>query len=353
VIIFFSWLFWLIRDHQNYFKKRNVKYLKSPPFLGCLIDAFIGRKGLYENFLDIYNTKELKDEAFFGVFMFHKPGLVLKDPELIKKILITDFHSFGSRYATADVHDPIGYYQLFLARYPEWKQIRPKLTPFFSSAKLKNSYYLIDKLGNDLTQYFHKRLRSDNSVELNIKNVTDFYFVDVISSIAFGVEAHSLEHSGSEIMVAANSFFNYTIYRGLELTSNIFLPQILKFFNFKNMSHTTDSFIYKACPDIIAQREKSGVKRNDLIDTLIVLKNELKPSIKNHTVEDMIYGQVGIFLAAGMLSLKFIFKSSSLEFCEPLFNLKQKRHSNQTKIKLKFLQVTKHRQQQHLSRFMS
>lgn len=299
VLFSLSILFWYIRDHQSYFKMQNVKYLKSTPFLGCLFDAIVGRKGIYENILDIYNTPEFRDEPFFGIFMFHKPALIIKDPELIKRVLITDFNSFGTRYASTDDHDPIGYYQLFLARYPEWKQIRPKITPFFSGAKLKNSFYLIDKLANDLNQYFHKRLREDNTIELNAKNVTDFFFVDVVSSIAFGVEAHSLQHSGSEIMVAADSVFKYTLYRGFELTSNFLLPQLMKPFNFKNMSHDTVNFIYKACPDIISQREKSGVKRNDLIDTLIELKNDLKPTNNVHTIEDMLYAQVAIFLAAG------------------------------------------------------
>lgn len=298
VVIFLTVIIRYMRDHQSYFKKHNIKYLKSPPFLGCMINAILGRKGVYECFLNIYNTPEFKNEPFFGVFMFHKPGLILKDPELIKRILITDFNSFGSRYGGTDDHDPLTYYNLFAAKHPEWKQIRPKLTPFFSSAKLKNSFYLISKIGNDLNQYFHKSL-TNNEVELNIKNVTDFYFVDVISSIAFGVEAHSLENSGSEIMEAANSVFKYTFYRGLELMSFFLIPQIFKTFNFKGMSKRTIDFLYKACPDIIAQREKSGVKRNDLIDTLIELKHELNPTIKEHTVEDMLYGQVAIFLAAG------------------------------------------------------
>jgi cytochrome P450 family 6 len=299
LLILLSLLFWLIREHQSYFKKKNVKYLKSPPFVGCLIDVLVGRKALYDAFLDIYNTPEFKDEPFFGIFMFHKPALIIKDPELIKKLLVTDFKSFGTRYAGVDVHDPLGYYELFLARYPEWKQIRPKLTPFFSSAKLKNSYYLIDKLGNDLIQYFYKRLGSDGSVVLDIKNVANFFFVDVVSSIAFGIEAHILENSESEMMDAANSIFTYTFYRGLEFSSTFVLPQITKIFNFMNFPRNTVNFLYKVCPDIIAQREKSGIKRNDMIDTLIELKKVLKPTFKGHTVEDMLYAQAAVFLAAG------------------------------------------------------
>lgn len=298
LIILLTLLLWIVYDHQSYFKKRNVKYLKSFPFLGCLKDTIIGRKGIYENFLDIYNTPELKDEPFFGIFMFHKPAILLKDPELIKKILVTNFNSFGTRYGKSDVHDPIGYYQLLLARYPEWKQIRTKLSPFFTKAKLKSCFYLIDKLGNDLNQFLWTRLEN-NSVEVDVKNMANLFFADVISSIAFGVEAHSLANSGSEIRDAANSSVDFSIYRSLELTSVFLIPQITKTFNFLNMGRKTTEFIYKVCPDIIEHREKSGVKRNDMIDMLIELKKDLKPSVEGHTVEDMMYAQVAVFLTAG------------------------------------------------------
>jgi cytochrome P450 family 6 len=291
-------LIWWIYDHQSYFKKHNVKYLKSIPFLGFISDNLLNKKSAYNNYLDIYNNPEFKDEPFFGIFIFHKPALMVKDPELIKKIMVTDFTSFGSRYAGSDTHDPIGCYQLFMAKYPVWKNIRTKLSPFFSGAKLKAAYYLINKLGNDLNQYIHNRLENDK-VELNLKPLTDLFFVDVVTSVAFGVEAHSLEHSGSEFQLAANSIFKFTAWRGFELISNFLLPQVMRLFNFKNMSHYTTDFIYRVTPEIIAAREKSGYKRNDLIDMLIELKNELKPEIEGHTTNDMLYAQVAIFLAAG------------------------------------------------------
>lgn len=291
-------LIWWIYNQQSYFKKRNVKYFKSPPLLGFISDNLLGRKSPYDNYLDIYNSPEFKDEPFFGIFMFHKPALMIKDPELVKKIMVTDFHSFGNRHAGSDVHDPIGYYQLFMAKYPVWKILRSKISPFFSSAKLKSNFFLIDKLGNDLNQYIMKRLTNDR-VELNVKSLSDLFFVDVVTSVAFGVEAHSLEHSGSEFQVAANSIFKFSTWRGFELISNFLLPSAMKFFGFKNLSHHTVDFIYRVCPAIMEEREKSGRKRHDLIDTLIELKGDLKPEFKDHTVEDMLYAQVGIFLAAG------------------------------------------------------
>lgn len=45
--------------------------------------------------LNIYNS--YKDERYIGIFFRSKPILVIRDPELIKDILIKDFSSFPQR----------------------------------------------------------------------------------------------------------------------------------------------------------------------------------------------------------------------------------------------------------------
>lgn len=47
----------------------------------------------YVNVLQNY----LQDFTIIGVHIFHKPGLVLRDPELIKRVMIQDFSSFSTR----------------------------------------------------------------------------------------------------------------------------------------------------------------------------------------------------------------------------------------------------------------
>lgn len=99
----------LLRNHLNYFKDQNVPYFKSTPLLGMFDDFILGRKNLFEIDLDIYNHPQLKDEPFFGVFDFHKPAIVLKDLELIKKVLSKDAYFFINRTMTTDEKDPLNF----------------------------------------------------------------------------------------------------------------------------------------------------------------------------------------------------------------------------------------------------
>ena len=148
--------FWIQR-RLNYFKRNNVKYLKSVPLLGAIKESVLGREGLYETTEKLYNSVQFKDEPFFGIFMFHKPAILIRDPELIKKILVKDFNNFSNHHAYSDTHDPLGIYNLFSAKDDIWRTLRKKLTPFFTSGKMKAMFTIVDKIGDDLMTHIKEK----------------------------------------------------------------------------------------------------------------------------------------------------------------------------------------------------
>jgi len=54
------------------------------------------------------------------------------------------FFNFHIRHAASDYHtDALGGYNLFFIKNPMWKQLRNKLTPLFSSGKMKQMFHFI------------------------------------------------------------------------------------------------------------------------------------------------------------------------------------------------------------------
>lgn len=294
-------IYWINR-RQNYFKNLNIPFVKSTPLLGAFSKAVLGKMGFYDNVLDLCNRSEVKGRPFFGMFLFHKPALMVNDPELIKRILVKDFNSFAERYSGSDVHDPLGHYNLFSAKSSLWRRIRNKMTPFFSSGKLKMMFYLLDKIGDDLNKYVHEKLDKDNKVELEMKELAALYSTDVIASCAYGIQANSLENPDAEFRRAGKSMFTLTFKRGIELTSFFLLPQIMRLFRFSLFSGLTTKFIQTTIPHVMSEREKSGIKRNDLIDTLIELKNN-----DNTLNDDILVAQAAVFFSAGKLKSMTIY----------------------------------------------
>jgi cytochrome P450 family 6 len=293
----------LLLKHQNYFKAQNVAYLKSPPILGAFSDVVLRKKGIYDAICDIYNNPSLKHEPFYGIFLFHKPTLFIKDPELIKRVLIKDFHSFSNRYSSTGADDDIGAPNLFVVKNPAWKHIRAKFSPFFSSGKLKAAYYIIEEMGSRLVGYIEKRSK-DGISEINLKTAASLYTVDIIGNIAFGLDPQGLMDVFEEFHKATWTIYGKTFKRSLEISTILLLPVFMKIFKTKLLGSVATAFILKWMPKVISDRENSGLKRNDLIDMIIELRKE-----KEFT-DNVMYAQAGSFLGAGNIFECVFFENS-------------------------------------------
>lgn len=93
IFLIISWFFW----QQTYFKRHNIPYVQTNILLGGLSDSLLKKCGFFENVMRLYSRPEVKDAPFFGFYIFQRPALVIKDPELIKRIMIKDFNSFSNR----------------------------------------------------------------------------------------------------------------------------------------------------------------------------------------------------------------------------------------------------------------
>jgi cytochrome P450 family 6 len=92
-----------------------------------------------------------------GIFSSDKPSLVIRDLELVKNILVKDFHTFTDRTLSADKKlDPLFASGLGLTRSQLWRQLKTNLTPVFTSGKMKTMFYLLDTCGKVLADYLDK-----------------------------------------------------------------------------------------------------------------------------------------------------------------------------------------------------
>ena len=133
----------------NYWSKRGVKELPPTPFVGNFMDCLLSRTSASEFVRDLYEHGE--GLPFLGFYIFDKPYLLIRDPQLVKHVLVKDFSYFADRYASGDEkNDRLGYANVFLMKNPGWKSLRAKLTPIFTSGKLKKMFELMLAVADDL-----------------------------------------------------------------------------------------------------------------------------------------------------------------------------------------------------------
>ncbi|KAJ6633076.1 putative cytochrome P450 6g2 [Pseudolycoriella hygida] len=309
-LLIFVWLPILIYCSSlyinSYWKRKNITFIPAKPIVGNLLECLLFRKSVAELFSNMYNDPRSMRKSFVGFQIFYKPTLLIRDPELIKRILVKDFPSFSNRHAASDMHsDLLGGSNLFLLPNPAWKILRARLTPFFTSGKMKQMFHLMKKIGNELNDTMISRKIDDKAktISVEIKDILAEFATDVIASCAFGIEANSLKNPNSDFRKAGKKIFEFKWSRAIEFFSIFFLPEIVPFFKFKVFSKDSGKFLRDSINHIIGEREKSKAVRNDLIDTLINLKNEDK--FKQLSASDLVFqgdaivAQAAVFFTAG------------------------------------------------------
>lgn len=139
-------LYLYCRKNLDFFKRHNVAYFKADPIFGHFRDLIFMRTSPADVIYKIYNHKKLEDQSYGGVFIVQKPGIFIKNIDLIKRIMITDSNKFNDHYADTSQGDAMGIHNMFLAKGQKWREIRRKMVQAYTSGKMKNMFPLIDEV---------------------------------------------------------------------------------------------------------------------------------------------------------------------------------------------------------------
>ncbi|KAK0073688.1 hypothetical protein PV325_009362 [Microctonus aethiopoides] len=289
--------------------------VKPTPFIGNFSDCLIAKRSAGQWLQDIYNHGA--GSPYVGIYLFRQPCLLIRDPELIKNVLIRDFNYFQDRYARASPDDKIGTANLFLLKNPIWKLLRSKLSPIYTSGRLKKMFELMVEVGDDLDTHMASFDLSGQGENLEMKEISAKFTTDMIATTAFGLKVNSLNNPDAEFRKCGRDIFATTLFRNIELISMFFMPEIVGKLGFKFLSKTSSEFLRKTMWDVLVERERSGIKRDDLIDLLIELKKAYHESPDKGDFEfdgDNLVAQTAVFFTGG-------FETSSTTLSFTLYEL--------------------------------
>jgi cytochrome P450 family 6 len=205
-------------------------------------------------------------------FIGFRPVLVLRDPDLIKTILVKDFNTFYERNVHSNHKtDPLSQ-NLFLLKGPAWRRLRVKISPIFTSFRLKQMFPMVSACAENLTKYID--LYSTKGKPLEVKEVSAKYATDVISTGAFGIQSNCLMDPNAEFREFGRKVFAFSAYRSFELMATFMLPFVVKVMDLKFFSSDTTKFLKRVFWDTIREREEKNILREDILQLLIQLKNE-------------------------------------------------------------------------------
>ncbi|CAG2104891.1 unnamed protein product, partial [Medioppia subpectinata] len=251
---------YLTRDY-NYWSKRGINGPKPLPIFGSLLDFFIIPQPLQEiNWFKKYGK-------IYGYYFLKNPVLTIADPELIKTILVKDFHVFTDRrFQQLKSRHPVMSKNMVDATGDDWKRIRSIASPTFTSGKMKSMYPRIRECLSDFMN--HLETFADNKTELNAKDMYGNYTMDVIATCAFATKTDVHKNLDSLFVLNARRVFNFNLFK---LLSMIILPAfVVKKLNLSGAgTNTGTEFFLNSTKQIISTRKQTKKKYNDFIQLLM------------------------------------------------------------------------------------
>ncbi|KYN10953.1 putative cytochrome P450 6a20, partial [Trachymyrmex cornetzi] len=207
-----------------------------------------------------------KDHRAFGMYTLFKPNLIVADPDLIRTVLTKEFGSFHDRgmYFNEKV-DPLSAH-LFLMPGKKWRNLRVKLTPTFTSGKMKQMFPIMKEYSEKLAKCLNEKAQMRDSIEM--KDMLARYSTDVIMSTAFGIESNCIEDPNNK-------------YRGYQkkileihpiwIALSMFAPKVMDFFCIPFTDQSVTSFYTNMFRETVEYRQSHNIVRYDFVNLLLQL----------------------------------------------------------------------------------
>lgn len=296
------------RNH-GYWKKRGIKYEKPLPLFGGSLKQSIEKVNFSERFANLY--REYPNEKFVGFFEGNIQGLLIRDPELIQRILITDFRSFHYRgaYYHKEVTEPL-MKNLIAVDGDVWKILRHKLAPMFTSGKLKAMFPLIVERTEKLLKIANVYAKSD--IEVDVRELMSRYTTDVIGACVFGINDVTLSDESSDFRKLGKRIFTITKRNILVSTLKAAAPDLFKNLHF--VAPDIENQTIRLVKRIIAQQNYININKNSFIELLLELQKQgniigksIDKRLHNGSLakveirfdDELLAAQVFVFFAAG------------------------------------------------------
>ncbi|EDX06195.1 GD10157 [Drosophila simulans] len=302
----------------SYWKRKGVPHEKPLPIVGNM-------KGVVKkcHFRDINQRiyEKFKGQGpIAGMYMFFKRTALITDLDFIKQVMIKDFSYFQDRGAFNNPRDDPLTGHLFALEGEEWRAMRHKLSPVFTSGKIKQmSKVIVDvglRLGDAMDKAVKEAKVEDGNVE--VKDLCARFTTDVIGSCAFGLECNSLQDPSAEFRQKGREIFTRRRYSTVVQSFILTNAKLARKLRMKVLPDDLTQFFMSTVKNTVEYRLKNGIKRNDFIEQMIELRAEDQEAAKKGQGIDLSHGltleqmaaQAFVFFVAG-----FETSSSTMSLC--------------------------------------
>lgn len=302
-----------LKRKTTYWSDRGVPFVKPELFFGNMRGVTTSVHSS-EIWVKCYNELKGQKSPIGGLFMYTAPVAMALDLDLLRNIFVKDFQYFRNHGTYLNEKDEPLTGHMFSAEDDQWKFLRTKLSPTFTSGKMKQMFPTVKEVADQLRDHLLE-MDSENRV-VDFKELLCLFTTDIICSTAFGIESNSLRNPNGEMREIEKLIFGHSKWQTLKFLVLFKFPQIGKWLGVKIIHKRVREFMMSMVGGIVKHREEHYTDRKDFMNLLLQLKNngvldgEMEGAASGKLTLDQVAAQVFLFFIAG-----FETSSSTLTFC--------------------------------------
>jgi cytochrome P450 family 6 len=179
--------------------------------------------------------------------------------------------------------------------------MRNKLSPTFTSGKMKMMYSTMHDVSNVMIKVAEASAKSGTTIDA--KTFTSRFTLDIISLAAFGLDLNSLENPEHEMIGYAKQVLDFSgAFKQMKMMFMNTFPELARLMNVWITPPEFAEYFTKVMTETVAYREKNQIVRHDFLNLLLQIKNNGKlddgENLGKITFNELM-AQSTVFLVAG------------------------------------------------------
>nr|WOV89612.1 cytochrome P450 CYP6CY104 [Rhopalosiphum padi] len=279
--VFLSITYYFSTCTHDKWRKLNVPYTPPLPLFGNSVKMMLTLEHPIDFFGGIYDR--FSGEKLCGFYQMTTPFLI-RDPELINSIMVKDFSYFTDHGIETNPSINILATSLFSLNGNRWRTMRQKLSPGFTSGKLKDTHTQIKGCIDQLM----------NAIEDKLK-----------TSSVFGLKLDTIKNGNSDFRKFGRKIFQANLKQIFIQALVMLWPKLVLALKLQQFPEDASEFYVSVFREVLEYRSRNKIVRNDVTQTLIKARNDLvldkdgdvSTSENKWTEMDIIWNAILMFVA--------------------------------------------------------
>ncbi|XP_047119502.1 probable cytochrome P450 6a13 [Schistocerca piceifrons] len=282
VSVLYAYMMWKYRHWQL----QDVPFVKPVLFFGNIGDYITRKKALSSVYQDLY--MKLEDHPYGGFYKCHQPAILLRDLELIKTVLVKEFHNFSdNEFQVSEEVDPVVGKSPSAQHEERWKDTRNLLTPAMTVAKIRPIFPLMMEVTKEALVYLEKLPEARSQDGVDIKQFSLQFATDIIASSVFGLKGNAFRDPEADFWNMAQNIVVPNLWKDLKHFVVVKAPKLAEILGFRIVDAEVSDFFYRAVKHVVSYRDENNFKRMDFMQTMMQIHKTDSDENTGYSLEDI------------------------------------------------------------------